>query len=53
LLIAQTKVINGTFLKLFAVKAQPYLKKILDEREKSHNYVGKMDIYFKEKHLVI
>jgi hypothetical protein len=27
LLIAQTKVINETFLKLFAVKAQPYLKK--------------------------
>jgi len=27
LLIAQTKVINETFLKLFAVKAQPYFKK--------------------------
>jgi hypothetical protein len=27
LLIAQTKVINDTFLKLFAVKAQPYFKK--------------------------
>jgi len=26
-LIAQTKVINETFLKLFAVKAQPYFKK--------------------------
>ncbi len=27
-LIAQTKVINETFLKLFAVKAQPYLKNL-------------------------
>jgi hypothetical protein len=27
LLIAQTKLINETFLKLFAVKAQPYFKK--------------------------
>jgi hypothetical protein len=27
LLIAQIKVINETFLKLFAVKAQPYFKK--------------------------
>jgi hypothetical protein len=27
LFIAQTKVINETFLKLFAVKAQPYFKK--------------------------
>jgi hypothetical protein len=29
LLIAQTKVINETFLKLLAVKAQPYFKKTL------------------------
>jgi hypothetical protein len=29
LLIAETKVINETFLKLFAVKAQPYFKKNL------------------------
>ncbi len=28
LLIAQTKVINETFLKLFAVKAQPYIKNL-------------------------
>jgi hypothetical protein len=27
LLIAQTKVINETFFKLFAVNAQPYFKK--------------------------
>jgi hypothetical protein len=27
LLIAQTKVINETFLKLFAVKVQPFFKK--------------------------
>jgi hypothetical protein len=28
LLLAQTKVINETFLKLFAAKAQPYFKKL-------------------------
>jgi len=31
LLIAQTKVMNETFLKLFAVKAQPYFKKPLSK----------------------